>query len=164
METGKNKMKVSEIMSRSVITVTEDTVISDFINLLSDRGINGVPVVDEKGKLCGIATKTDLLVFEIKRELSSIYENRLENIFREYNSEGSWNSFSEMIHRYNRTITVKDIMEPNVLTVDSFSTVQEICRTMKDRKLNHIIVMNNDEIEGIVTSRDIIGIVADNGI
>jgi len=158
------KLTVSNIMSREVITIHEDEVISNFINLLSDRGINGVPVVNSENRLAGIATKTDLLVFEIKRELSSIYESKMLDIFHDYNQEGSWDSISDMIHKYNSTITVKDIMEKNVLTVNSSASVQEICITMRDKKLNHIIVMGNDKIEGIVTSRDIISLVAERGI
>lgn len=53
-------MKVSEVMSRSVTTVTEDTPLKEAGRLIFSLGIAGLPVLRE-GKLVGIVTEEDIL-------------------------------------------------------------------------------------------------------
>jgi CBS domain-containing protein len=65
-----------------------------------------------------------------------------------------------MIDKFNRTITVNDLMTTEVITAVEDTPVNEICRIMKDRKINHVIITRGKEILGIVTSRDIITLVA----
>jgi len=52
---------VAAIMTKSPLTVREDTVLSDAIGLLVHRRINCLPVVSPDGHLSGIITSTDLL-------------------------------------------------------------------------------------------------------
>ncbi len=55
------KIRVEDIMTKNVITVTPDTTIEDSAKLLHDKMIGGLPVVDEKGELEGVITETDVL-------------------------------------------------------------------------------------------------------
>lgn len=50
-----------DIMTRDVVTVTPDTLISPAVTLLIDRRISSLPVVDG-GKPCGVLTTTDLVM------------------------------------------------------------------------------------------------------
>ena len=156
-----NNMPAKKIMTSPVLTVRGDIIISNFIDRLLKNGINGMPVVDSEGRLEGIATRTDLFAFELRRELGIIYEKKLQNIFHEYMTAGEWSSFEEMIGWYNRTLTVRDIMVKDVITAAEDTPVREICRIMKNRKINHVIITENNKITGIITARDIIGLVAD---
>jgi CBS domain-containing protein len=51
---------VGEIMSRGVVTVTEDTPARRVIDLVGLHGIRGVPVLAD-GKLVGLVTRADLV-------------------------------------------------------------------------------------------------------
>lgn len=53
-------MKVSEIMQKSVISVTEDTPLKEAGRLIFSLGIAGIPVLSDK-KLIGIVTEEDML-------------------------------------------------------------------------------------------------------
>ena len=156
-----NNRPAKEIMSSPVLTIRGDMTISNFIDRLLKHGINGMPVVDSDGRLEGIATRTDLFAFEIRRELGMIYEKKLQDIFSEYMTAGEWSSFEEMIGWYNRTLTVSDIMARDVITAAEDTPVKEICRIMKNRKINHIIIVSGGQISGIITARDIIGLMAE---
>ena len=59
-------MKVSEIMSRPVFTVTADTSVKAAAQLLVERDISALPVVDAKGRLVGIVSEADLLSMETR--------------------------------------------------------------------------------------------------
>lgn len=53
-------VRVKEIMVYPVITVTPETPVAEATDILMQRGIGCLPVV-ERGKLVGMVTKTDLL-------------------------------------------------------------------------------------------------------
>jgi acetoin utilization protein AcuB len=54
-----SKVKVSQVMSKKVITVDQDTPIEEAARIMADKKIGGVPVVSA-GKVVGIITETDL--------------------------------------------------------------------------------------------------------
>ena len=55
-----HSVRVKEIMVYPVITIAPTAPVSEAIDLIMQRGIGCLPVVDD-GKLVGIVTKTDLL-------------------------------------------------------------------------------------------------------
>ncbi len=54
-----SKMKVFEVMTKDVITVTEYTALEEASRIMVDNKIGGLPVLRD-GKLVGIITETDL--------------------------------------------------------------------------------------------------------
>jgi acetoin utilization protein AcuB len=61
-----SKVTVSEVMTKNVMTVTEDTPIEQAARIMADNKIGGLPVMRE-GHVVGIITETDL--FKIFLEL-----------------------------------------------------------------------------------------------
>jgi acetoin utilization protein AcuB len=61
-----SKMKVSEVMTKEVVTVTEYTSLEEAARIMVDNRIGGLPVMRD-GRLVGIITETDL--FKIFIEL-----------------------------------------------------------------------------------------------
>jgi CBS domain-containing protein len=57
-------VKVREIMTTRVITVTADTPVPVIASLLRDNRISGVPVVDSQGAVAGLVSEYDLLARE----------------------------------------------------------------------------------------------------
>jgi acetoin utilization protein AcuB len=55
------RLKVSEVMTRAVVTVREDASLEDAARLMLARRIGGLPVVDARGALRGVVTVTDVL-------------------------------------------------------------------------------------------------------
>ncbi len=61
-----SKVKVKNVMTKKVITVTKDTPIEEAARIMADKKIGGLPVVDGE-KVVGMITETDL--FKIFLEL-----------------------------------------------------------------------------------------------
>jgi acetoin utilization protein AcuB len=61
-----SRIKVADVMTEEVITVTEDTPLREAARVMVDNRIGGLPV-ERKGELVGIITETDL--FRIFLEL-----------------------------------------------------------------------------------------------
>jgi len=52
---------VQDVMTPNPITITPVTLVSQAADLMLEKRINRLPVVDEEGKLIGIITRNDLL-------------------------------------------------------------------------------------------------------
>jgi acetoin utilization protein AcuB len=53
------KIKVGDVMTQEVITVTEDTPLEEAARIMADNNISGMPVMRD-GQLVGIITETDI--------------------------------------------------------------------------------------------------------
>ncbi len=54
-------LKISEFMTHEIVTVRKETALSEAVEQIITRRINCLPVVDDKNRVCGIVTSTDLL-------------------------------------------------------------------------------------------------------
>jgi CBS domain-containing protein len=55
------EISVAEVMTRHVLCVAPDVEIESLSSLLIERGISGVPVVNERGLPVGMVSKTDIV-------------------------------------------------------------------------------------------------------
>lgn len=55
------KQKAEDIMTSPVIAVRPETPVSEIANILTQKGINRVPVTDQEGKLMGIIARADVV-------------------------------------------------------------------------------------------------------
>ena len=55
------KTPVEKVMTRKVVTATLTDSLEDAIVLMHDFRVNSLPVVDDKGRIAGIITRTDVL-------------------------------------------------------------------------------------------------------
>lgn len=53
--------KVKDVMNKNVVTVKEDVEVAKIVNILLDKKINRVPVINEKNELVGIITRSNIL-------------------------------------------------------------------------------------------------------
>lgn len=63
--TGKSadEVKVSEIMTPNIVTITPDKTLEEAADIMTENRIKKLPVVHE-GRLVGIVTATDLIAYE----------------------------------------------------------------------------------------------------
>jgi acetoin utilization protein AcuB len=55
-----SKLKVGDVMTKKVITVSENTPIENTARIMVDNKIGGLPVVNDSGAVVGIITETDI--------------------------------------------------------------------------------------------------------
>jgi acetoin utilization protein AcuB len=55
------KMKVKDIMKKNPVTLTPDTPFEEALRIGQEKKVGSFPVVDEKGKLVGITTESDIV-------------------------------------------------------------------------------------------------------
>lgn len=69
-----SKVKVKDVMTKKVITVSKDTPIEEAARIMADKKIGGLPVVDGE-RVVGVITETDL--FKIFLELMGARDKAL---------------------------------------------------------------------------------------
>lgn len=66
-----SKVQVEEVMTRDVLTITEDTPLEEAARIMADNKVGGLPIMRD-GRVAGIITETDL--FKILLELMGARE------------------------------------------------------------------------------------------
>ncbi len=54
-------MNLEHIMSKNIVTIQLDTPMDEVVNILVDKNLTGLPVIDDENKLLGIITEKDVL-------------------------------------------------------------------------------------------------------
>jgi CBS domain-containing protein len=62
-----SRLSVSQLMTRKVVTVTPDAFIVHAAELMTERKIAGLPVVEKDGSVVGIITESDLLNLLVRK-------------------------------------------------------------------------------------------------
>ncbi|HAQ07004.1 MAG TPA: signal transduction protein, partial [Bacillus bacterium] len=59
---------------------------------------------------------------------------------------------------------VQDLMSENIVSVSPETTIQEAAQKMAENKTSSVLVMEDEELKGIITERDIVGRVVARGL
>lgn len=73
---GKNPIDLTagDIMTPSVVAVTADTTLEDCCNLMEDKQIRRIAVVDDKGGCCGIIAQADIAINAGDRKTAEVVQ------------------------------------------------------------------------------------------
>jgi CBS-domain-containing membrane protein len=143
-------LKVKDIMTRELITVSPETEIVHATKLLLENRINGVPVTDERGKLVGVLCQSDLIAQQKKLPIPSFFTllNGLIPLISKKQLEKQVRKIA--------AITVAQAMTPNPVTVQPDMNIEEVATLMVDRNFHTIPVVDEGELVGIVGKEDML--------
>ena len=144
-------MRAHQIMTRSVTTVTPETTILEAANIMLQRHISGLPVVDTAGKLVGIVSEGDF----IRR--SEIGTQRKRGRWLKF-ILGAGGAATEFVHEHGRKVS--EVMTRDPLTVSEDTQLQDIVTTMENNGVKRLPVMSGDKIVGIVSRANLLQAVA----
>jgi CBS domain-containing protein len=147
--------KAQDIMTTPVITVTLATDIKALAQLLIDKRISGVPVVDEDGLLLGIVTETDLLFTEKPLHIPTFVTLLDAMVFFE-------NPFKMDKDLKKLTAsTVADLYNPDCLTILATTPSTEIADLMISHKVNLLPVIDSKrKVVGIVSRTNMLSLIS----
>jgi CBS domain-containing protein len=144
-------MRAHQIMTRPVITVSPDTTILEAANLMLQRHISGLPVVDAAGKLVGIVSESD---FIRRSEIGTQRKrNRLLNFIL-----GPGQAATDFVHEHGGKIA--EIMTPEPVTITEDTSLEAIVTLMEKNRLKRLPVIRNDRVVGIVSRANLLQAVA----
>ncbi len=66
------QLKVEQVMSRQVLTIAPEALILDAAQIMLDKKVSGLPVVDAQGHLVGIITESDIFRMLVQSRTKAI--------------------------------------------------------------------------------------------
>ncbi|WP_445637240.1 CBS domain-containing protein [Nostoc sp. DSM 114161] len=142
---------VADVMSRDPIVVQAQTPLKEAIQILAERHISGLPVVDEGGKLVGIISETDLM-WQETGVTPPAYIMFLDSVIYLKNPA----TYERDLHKALGQ-TVGEVMSTNPITISPEKTLKEAATLMHDRSVHRLPVLDSTgQVIGILTRGDII--------
>ena len=145
------ELLAKNIMVKKVITINRNASVGKLSELLLKNKISGVPVVDDAGKMVGIATEGDLIVKDADLHFPRYFKLLDSIIYLE-----SLNKFKRNLTKYLGT-KVGDVMTSKVWTVSEDTPVSEVANMMIRKNVNRVPVLDDDgNLVGIITRADVV--------
>ncbi len=142
-------MHAADVMTRNVITVAPGTTVQSLAGLLSERGISGVPVVDDAGQLAGVVSEGDLL------RRTEIGTDQPGSVRRSWWLEDFATARArEYVKSHGRT--VGDIMTRDVVAVTEDTDLGEIARLLETNRIKRVPVLRDGKVVGIVSRSNLV--------
>ncbi|GBC59523.1 membrane protein [Desulfonema ishimotonii] len=143
-------LKVKDIMTKDVITVSPETEIVQATRLLLEKRINGVPVIDKDGKLVGILCQSDLIAQQKKLPLPSFF-----TFLDGFIPLTSMKQLERQIQKV-AAITVVQAMTPNPVSVTPETSLSSVAVLMVDKNFHTLPVVEAGRLVGIVGKEDVL--------
>ena len=140
-------MRATDVMTSEVTTVHEDTSVQTAAQLMAERGISALPVVDRDNRVIGMVSEGDLL----HRAETGTERRR------------SW--WLEMMASTNRLAEdyikshggkVKDVMTHDVLSVTEETPIADIAVLLETNRVKRVPVLRDGKLVGIVSRANLV--------
>jgi CBS domain-containing protein len=177
-------LTVQDLMKGDVVTVRLEDSARTLARILADSEISGVPVVDAQSRVVGVVSATDLVRLaadEADVTLSTVtlradiqrtpdpdadFDDAIEaDALGFFLPEDSPFQGTELLDQVPESsfdaVTVADLMTPVTFSVRPAMPVNELCDFLVRGRIHRALVVEDDELLGIVTSQDVLRAVAD---
>lgn len=138
---SKRNLRVEDLMSRELFTLGRNDKLSVADELMKQKRIRHIPVLDRDGVLAGIVTQRDLFRGILLRSLG--YGSRAED-------------------RLLENLAIKDAMHEDVVTTSPDTPLADAARVMLEKKIGCLPVVDGNRLVGIVSEADFVRQFAEN--
>jgi len=146
--------KVSDIMTRDVVTLEAGGSVHEALTLMGENRVSAIPVVDRKGRCVGILSATDLVDMTRDVDDDLYHLDLVDSTSRRF-----------LIDRLSHTLgeeSIETYMSETLTTVLPDSTLANATRKILKAGIHHLPVIDEDDrLVGIISSIDILAEFAD---
>lgn len=145
-------LRIDNLMTRDVLTVSSDTSLAEAAHLLVTHRISGLPVVDAEQRLLGVITEADFL--------------RAMGVPSHHPTHSLWQTLEAMFAHQPEiqepTGTVADLMSDNVISVKPEQTLHDVIEVMKHNRIKRVVVCDEERhVLGMITRSDLVRVFFD---
>ncbi|MDB5975368.1 MAG: icd [Nevskia sp.] len=134
LETGRVPHTVADLMTRSLITVTDDETVEQAMHLMTDNNISSVVVEPNQDGVWGIITRRDIVAKIVRGK-----------------------------GRNPATTKVRDVASRPIVSVPAETSIRDAASKITDSNISRFTVVQGKEVIGIVTETDIFNAVEKYG-
>jgi CBS domain-containing protein len=138
-------MRVADIMTRGVVSATAEMPLTEAIDLMVEREVSGVPVLDQTGAVIGMLTEGDLLR---RAELETAGRRGwFDSIFGDSGA-------ADYVRTHGRR--VRDVMTSDPATIAYTAPLSEAVALMERRGFKRLPIVKDGVIAGILSRADLV--------
>ena len=151
------KVFAKDVMQRNVKTVPSDLPLADLERRFVDENVTGFPVVESDGTVRGVVSARDILehVCEERGEVemsTAFYDDESRMEFSSVSDD--W--VSAEVGKRGDHLFVSDLMNSDVISVTSDTSLHDVAALMAESKIHRVLVIDDRQLVGIVSSSDIV--------
>ena len=143
-------IKAKDIMTKNIITVSPETEVTQAANLLLEKRINGVPVVNSIGELVGILCQSDLIAQQKSIPIPSFF-----TLLDGYISLTTSKRMDKEVEKIAAT-KVAEAMTADPVTVDPETEIEKIAALMVGKNYHTLPVIEAGKLVGILGKEDVL--------
>lgn len=137
---------VQDVMTKSVVTVTEETPFAEITDTMAEHGISGVPVLDTARRVTGIVTEADLLRKQENKDGGAAHRPLRDKIRRHSEAEAK-----------AAAVDARGLMSTPVVSVAPDTSIAQAARQLNGHGFKAMPVIDEDgRLAGIVARRDLL--------
>ena len=154
-------MLVEELMATDAVTTTPHATLKEVDELFNLNSISGAPVVDD-GVLVGVISQSDVIrvLYDEQISASEVSQYFMSPFPISMPAVSALNLERAKIADRMVNTKVQDVMTPIPVTVAPDHNVRDAAQRMIDARVHRVLVTQNDELVGILSSLDLVGLVA----
>lgn len=135
--------QAKEVMTTPAVVIQEEALVTEAVNLMLQKGVKRLPVVDDQGRLVGNLSRVDIF----------------HTILKEC---PDWQAFQKQQIKVENLSTVADIMRREVITVRPETPVEDLIRLIDTNDIQRICVVDeNGVFLGLISDKDLLAAFAD---
>jgi CBS domain-containing protein len=127
MTSNNDNNLISILLKRNVISINENNTVYDAINILSEKKIGALPVLNDQNKLCGMLSERDII-----QKISN--DKKID---------------------FSHT-QIRSIMTTKVITCNINTESNVLMTIMTNYKIRHIPIIEKNSLIGIVSIGDVV--------
>jgi len=135
-------VRVRDIMSSPVVAVPPERPLKEVVRLFDRHRVSALPVVEED-RVCGIVSKTDIVLREQVFERDAPHHRFARLVGRDVRSVGD-------------ATTAADVMTAPAVTVDTKTSAVGAAWLMAENDVHHLPVVDRGRLVGIVSRSDLV--------
>jgi len=144
-----NRWKVSDIMTKEVVTVNQNHTITHVISVMNENSIDGLVVMFDN-EIAGIITPANISFARVDDPETGVSLERVYFVRQSLEGEDKRKA------RDISMLTAEDIMTEDIIKISADLDSAEAAELMCDNHISHLPVVEDDTLVGIVTKTDII--------
>lgn len=127
-------MRVADLMQTNLKTIRGTDTIGDAVALLAETHVSGLPVIDERGRLAGVLSNSDIL--------------------------GAIAEHPEARDRLFEETMVREVMTPRPEVIAPEASTREVARRLLYLEVHRLFVEDHGKLVGVISTSDLVRMLA----
>lgn len=142
----KKTLLAGDIMTPITHTVTTDYILARAVDVLVDAPDEGVPVLNEKGKLVGELTSQELLKLGMPKYLDLLTDPTMLDSFEPF----------ETFFQNENSMSVRELCRRDIISVEPNTPIVQVTHLMMTRHKRRVYVVDEGILKGVIFRKNIV--------